>query len=211
MDLKKRVQSMHDFFNERVDGYDEKHAPLMKSKEDMINALPNSVCRVLDLGAGTGLELFYLFKRFPNASVTAIDVSDLMLERLTSRPFGALVDCRLGDFFEVPFGEEYDAVISTSALHHFTPDDKLRLFEKILRALKPGGVFVNSDYYAESLEAQEASFIELEENPDNRSHIDTPLTPRVEQSLLERAGFVDLSCTQVEGQSYAVYVGYRQA
>ncbi|MBE6634477.1 MAG: methyltransferase domain-containing protein [Ruminococcaceae bacterium] len=211
MDLKQRVQSMHDFFNERVDGYDEKHAPLMQSKKQLINALPQGVCRVLDLGAGTGLELFYLFERFPNAAVTAIDVSDLMLERLKSRPFGNRVDCRLGDFFELPFGDNYDAVISTSALHHFTPADKLRLFEKILRALRPGGIFVNSDYYAESAEAQEASFIELEENPNNRSHIDTPLTLSAERSLLEQAGFVDLSQTPVADQHYAVSVGYRQA
>ena len=38
MNLTKRVQSMHDFFNEHIGDYDDKHAPLMKSKEDMIAA-----------------------------------------------------------------------------------------------------------------------------------------------------------------------------
>lgn len=209
MNLTKRVQSMHDFFNEHIDDYDDKHAPLMKSKEDMIAALPDGVCRVLDLGAGTGLELFSLFERFPNAQVTAIDVSDLMLEKLKGRPFGHLVDCRLGDFFVLPFGECYDAVISTSALHHFTPEDKKRLYAKIYACLKNGGVFINSDYYSETLSLQQACFLELEENPHNRSHIDTPLTKEVERELMEAVGFEDVAFLPTEPERNALQIGYK--
>lgn len=43
--------------------------------------LPLGLSRLLDLGCGTGLELEAVFARFPQAEVTAWDVSAEMLER----------------------------------------------------------------------------------------------------------------------------------
>jgi tRNA (cmo5U34)-methyltransferase len=206
MDLKERSLSMRTFFNERVDGYDNVHAEFMESKERLTRTLPDNTERVLDLGAGTGLELTALFERFPNASVTAVDISEKMLEQLLSRSFGDRVKIIAGDFFEVPFGENYDAVISTSALHHFTRDDKTVLYTKIYDCLRPGGLFINSDWVAQSQQEEDERFLELEENPEGRSHIDTPLTAENERIALENAGFSDIEFRANIPENYTLAV-----
>ncbi|MBR5871352.1 MAG: class I SAM-dependent methyltransferase [Clostridia bacterium] len=206
MDLKKRNLSMQTFFNERVDGYDNAHANLMESKECLTHTLPEHTKTVLDLGAGTGLELTALFARFPEAQVTAVDISEKMLELLRARPFGDRVTCVAGDFFEVPFGDGFDAVISTSALHHFTRADKAVLYTKVYRALKPGGLFINSDWVAGSQEEEDERFLELEENPQGRSHIDTPLTIENERLALTEAGFEEIEFRANIPESYTLSV-----
>lgn len=209
MKLKERSLSMRAFFNERVDTYDNVHKKFMESKNDITCALPENTAAVLDLGAGTGLELIALFERFPNARVTAVDISEKMLDQLRARPFADRVDCRAGDFFEVPFGENYDAVISTSALHHFTPEAKGILYAKIFAALKPCGLFINSDWFAETQEEQDGYFRELEENPDNRSHIDTPLTKENETAALASAGFTNIEFRKTVPENYKLLIAQK--
>ena len=206
MNLKERSLSMRTFFNERVDEYDGVHAEFMESKERLIKALPDGCERLIDLGAGTGLELTALFERFPNARVKAIDISEKMLEQRTARGLGERVESVVGDFFDVPFGEGYDAVISTSALHHFGRDDKTVLYRKIYNCLTDGGVFVNSDWVAQSQKEEDEHFKELEENPLGKSHIDTPLTAENERIALTAAGFSNIEFHSNVPENYAVVV-----
>lgn len=209
MKLKERSLSMREFFNDRVDTYDSVHEKFMESKRDITRALPETTARVLDLGAGTGLELIALFERFPDARVTAVDISEKMLDQLRARPFADRVDIRAGDFFEVPFGENYDAVISTSALHHFTPEAKTVLYKKVCACLRPGGVFINSDWFAETQEEQDEYFRELEENPDGKSHIDTPLTKENESAALTEAGFAKIEFRETVPENYKLSVAQK--
>lgn len=209
MKLKERSLSMREFFNDRVDTYDNVHEQFMESKRAITRALPESTATVLDLGAGTGLELIALFERFPEARVTAVDISEKMLDQLKERPFADRVDIRAGDFFEVPFGENYDAVISTSALHHFTPEAKIELYKKVCACLKPGGIFINSDWFAETQEEQDGYFLELEENPNNRAHIDTPLTKENEHTALTEAGFTEIEFRKTVPENYKLLVAQK--
>lgn len=114
----------------------------------LAESLDTNTKKVLDLGAGTGLELIHLFELFPNADVTVIDITENMLEELNKRSFANHVETICGDFFEVDFGNKYDAVISTSALHHFKEEEKIILYKKILDCLKRNGQFINCDKIA---------------------------------------------------------------
>ncbi len=209
MDLTERTNSMRRFFNEHVGDYDEHHVPFLNSKRHMVDVLPEGVERVLDLGAGTGLELYHLFERFPHARVTAIDVSELMLERLQERAFAGQVECRRGDFFQTPLGEGYDAVISSSALHHFTADQKKQLYVRILHALKAGGILSICDYYSADDAEEAAHFAALEANEDEHRHVDTPLTVAHERSLLEEAGFHRIEFLQSDPSNHFIQIGYK--
>ena len=51
---------------------------------DALLPADNGTC-VLDLGCGTGLELEEYFRLNPDASVTGIDLSDAMLNALSSK------------------------------------------------------------------------------------------------------------------------------
>ena len=74
------LEKMSDFFNRRLDGYEEHQLHAIEQAETFypITAeyLPASAgARVLDLGCGTGLELGYYFALNPAAEVTGIDLA----------------------------------------------------------------------------------------------------------------------------------------
>lgn len=210
MDLKKRAENMRQFFNEKADGnYDSVHLNMMNNKIPITEALPEGTKRVLDLGGGTGLELIPLFERFPEARVTVVDVAEEMLAQLRKRDFAARVDIICGDFFCVDFGRDYDAVISTSALHHFSEEDKTRLLAKALDSLRPGGMFINSDKCVRTQEEQDYAFKELEEEPDKYRHMDTPLTPENECKALRAAGFVNISAKPFPNSNYVFMTAFK--
>lgn len=205
MNLQKRNKEMQDFFARRVDGYDDVHEEFLPTKNVLTEALPENTCRILDMGAGTGLELFALFSRFPRAEVTAVDICAEMLARLAERPFAARVTCICGDFFTADLGTGYDAVISTSALHHFTPEDKLILYRRIFDVLRPGGTFLNSDYVALSSREEADRFAAYQNNDGSIPHVDTPLTPEHEHRLLITAGFVDVTAEPTPRSNYLLF------
>ena len=189
MDLKKRNADMREFFNERAATYDNVHMKMILNKDRITELLPEDTFKVLDLGAGTGLELLSLYERFPEARVTAIDISENQLKMLEQRPFIDKMTLICGDFFEVDFGTEYDAVISSAALHHFDEPEKRVLYKKIFDCLKPGGVFINSDRVLDTYEQQLDNFELFRVDPTHWSHFDTPLSLCREETLLTETGF----------------------
>ena len=196
------LEPMGAFFAARLEGYD------AHMRRDILGAaefypataalLPDTPgCRVLDLGCGTGLELEAYFPRNPSARVTGIDLSPEMLEALRAKFPGKDLDLRCGSYFELSLGEgKYDAAVSVESLHHFPAEAKRGLYRRLHAALKPGGYFVLTDYFAAD-DAEEAAFFrelaELRRAEDVPAetpvHFDTPLTLAHELEVLEAAGF----------------------
>lgn len=210
MNLYDRNQKVRAFFNEKIDSYDEVHSSYMDTKAELANNLDKDAIRILDLGAGTGLELIHLFEMFPNAEVTVIDITENMLEKLKQRDFAKHVNTICGDFFEVEFGKDYDAVISTSALHHFKRDEKLRLYNKVLECLKENGQFINSDFVAESEDVEKSQLNELENEFDLHKHIDIPITVEHEVEILKEVGFEDIESIDAPKHSYCTIKARRR-
>ena len=196
------LEKMDDFFTARVDGYDEHMRTTIAGADTFYkftaSELPTSDgARVLDLGCGTGLELEEYFAVNPTAKVTGIDLTEAMLEELKSKFQGKEISTICGSYFEVPFGEDsFDAAVSVESLHHFTKEEKTPLYAKLCKALKQGGYFILTDYFAESEERElfyreELLRIKAEQNlPDNEFyHYDTPLTVEHEKLALLDAGF----------------------
>ena len=204
MNLYERNQKVRNFFNEEIDNYDNVHSKYMKTKKTLSDNLDKDSKKILDLGGGTGLELIHLFELFPEANVTVIDITENMLEKLKTRSFSNQVKTICGDFFEVDFGENYDAVISTSALHHFKKEEKLKLYKKILDCLKNNGQFINCDYIAITQEKEAEQLYELEHNFDDYRHIDIPLTIEHELEILKSVGFSDITSDKIEEFDYSL-------
>ena len=202
MNLYERNQKQRVFFNEKIDSYDDTHHTYIEKKKVLADNLDKDTIKILDLGAGTGLELIHLFELFPDARVTVIDITEKMLERLKQRDFSNKVETICGDFFEVDFGNEYDAVISTSALHHFKKDEKIKLYQKVYNCLKENGQFINCDKIALTDDVEENQLHELEHNIDNYKHIDTPLTVEHEIEILEKIGFKNIASSNVDKDDY---------
>ena len=204
MNLYERNQKQRTFFNEKIDSYDDVHSTYMETKKALADSLDKDVKRVLDLGGGTGLELIHLFELFPSAEVTVIDITENMLEKLKKRSFADHVTTICGDFFEIEFGENFDAVISTSALHHFKKEEKLKLYKKIYDCLKENGQFINCDKIALSQEIEDGQLYELEHNIENHKHVDTPLTIEHEIEIFKRVGFKEITSSNVDKEDYSL-------
>ena len=204
MNLHERNQKVRAFFNDKIDTYDDVHKEFMQTKTVLADNLDKDTKRILDLGAGTGLELIHLFELFPEADVTVIDITENMLEKLKQRSFADRVTTICGDFFEVSFGENYDAVISTSALHHFKKEEKMRLYKKIFECLRNNGEFINCDYIALTQEIEDEQLYELEHNMDDDKHIDIPLTVVHELEILKTVGFEEITSSNVDKESYSL-------
>ena len=196
------------FFDEAAADYENMHLSHvdhgMEGKATLAENLPATVSRILDIGAGTGLELEAVFARLPDLDVTVVDISQQMLQRLRERFPDKKVTVVTGDYFTADFGDEpYDAVITSMTLHHWTPDEKRRLYPRFLAALKPGGLYIENDYMLtegtpEELHAEEERLLkeraELDaEHPEMAHvHIDVPSTVPAEVERLEEAGFEDV-------------------
>lgn len=89
--MQSRFEEMGAFFDVRVDGYDEHMLGMFKDFGLYYETVAGPIAEtkqnisVLDLGCGTGPELNWVFKKAPNASVTGIDLSQQMLNRLAEK------------------------------------------------------------------------------------------------------------------------------
>ena len=195
MDLNRRAEEMRDFFNEKIDEYDERHMKVIKGKEKIIEFLPDKLDRIVDLGTGTGLQLIKLYEVYPDVKTIAIDVSDEMLNKLKERNISDNIDIVNQSFFDYDFGNNvYDAFISTQALHHFNKEDKINLYTKVYNSLKDNGVFVNEDYFVMNDEEEKNKFAEYENMVrGDKAHYDTPLTIEHEVEVLKESGFKDIN------------------
>ena len=209
MDLKARNEEIREFFNEKAVGYDDVHIPKMPAKVRIAQLLPDGVKKVLDLGAGTGLELFPLLERFPEARVKVVDISEEMLRELEKRPFADHLEIVCGDFFDEEFGSGFDAVISSAALHHFTPEDKARLYAKVFACLRPGGYFINSDRYMNTKEEEDEIFHLFRTDRQRWRHFDTPLAVCTEEKILGETGFVGAVCQDTGFEDYRVLLAVK--
>ena len=211
------LEKMGEFFDARLEGYEEHQLNTIESArafyEFTAERLPRDVgAQILDLGCGTGLELDAFFRLNPDAEVTGIDLAPGMLQALRKKfPEKALTLIE-GSYFDVPFGENtFDAAVSVESLHHFTKEEKIPLFMRLRDALKEGGVFILTDYFALSEEEEvrrREEFRRLKKEQglpeDEFYHYDTPLTVEHEQEALLAAGFSTVEVLQNWGPTYAL-------
>ena len=213
-ECKKMLEKMDDFFAARIDGYDEHMKTNIEGASGFYAAtaalLPREAgSRVLDFGCGTGLELEAYFAVNPDAEVTGIDLSEVMLNALKAKFPEKKLRLIRGSYFETPLGERlYDAAVSVESLHHFPAEMKLSLYRRLYAALKDGGSFILTDYFAESEELEKEYFRNLETLKKEQGlsdgefyHYDTPLLVGHEVELLRRAGFCDVRILNRWGES----------
>lgn len=137
------------------------HPHYTRVQDALLDALPfapRDAARVLDLGGGSGRLAERLLDRFPSAQVVVLDQSASFLGLAAGRleRFGARARL-LQRAMHAEWARglaPFDAVVSTSAIHHLSPGDKRALFKRTLRVLKPAGVFVNGDEHRPQSDAE---------------------------------------------------------
>ena len=182
-------------------GYTAEALPLFEQfAEDALRIAPVAPGeRVLDVAAGPG-TLSLLAAR--TATVSAIDFAPGMLERLQARfnDAGLVVDARLGDGTQLPWGDEtFSAAFSMFGLIFFP--DRRRGFAELLRVLQPGGRAVVSSWVPmERVPVLAALFGAMKAELPGLPFGDgaTPLgDPEEFRAELADAGFVDVAVREV--------------
>lgn len=198
------MEKMDEFFATRVDGYDEHMLNEVGGCREcygkMAELVPDGTKNLLDLGCGTGLELEGIWGRFPDASVTGIDLSKAMLDRLSEKYRGKNITLINGDYFSTDLGRErFDTAVSFQTMHHFSHEMKIGLYKKIRASLKSGGVYIECDYMVDTQAEEEHWYAEnarirKEMNiPENDFyHYDTPCTVENQIKMLAAAGFASV-------------------
>jgi tRNA (cmo5U34)-methyltransferase len=190
----------------------------------VLELIPTDAMNIVELGAGSGLFSTMLRAAFPEAHLTLIDFSEKMLElargRLGSDP---QITFSLADYTAEPLPANCDAVVTSLSIHHLEDERKRALLRPILRALKPGGLFVNADHIAgptaeleeiyqlrwladvRSLGATEQQISDslYRQQEDRRAPVGVQL------AWMREAGFADVDCWY-KYSSFAVMTGRRR-
>jgi SAM-dependent methyltransferase len=163
----------------------------------LLELLPTRVNRVLDLGSGDGRLLGFVLNKFPNAEAVALDFSPTMLDKLRER-FGSNANVSVADHnldHPLPPLAQFDAVVSSFAIHHCTHERKRELYQEIFCLLAPGGVFCNLEHVASPSQKLHLDFLSAigctaeTEDPSNKL-----LELHLQLEWLRPIGYEDVDC-----------------
>lgn len=165
------------------------------AEEMLLDALPQRVSRVVDLGTGDGRLLALVRSQHPSAEAIGLDSSAPMLDRARDRFDGdPSVELREHDL-RVPLPEigASDVFVSGLAIHHLEDARKQELFGEIHSLLPPGGVFANLDLVrSASLGLHERFRHEIGRTEDDPSDRLAELGEQM--NWLREAGFSEVEC-----------------
>jgi tRNA (cmo5U34)-methyltransferase len=163
---------------------------------------------VLDIGCGAGNYTLKLLERVAEADVTLIDLSRPMLDRAVQRITGVTrgtVTAIQGDIREVQLPESgFDVILAAAVLHHLREESQWeRVFQKLIRCLRPGGSLWIADLVEHSLPVVQAlmwqrygQYLSSMKDDAYRDHVfayveqeDTPRPLMFQLDLLKKVGF----------------------
>ena len=138
--------------------YDEQREMMLR----LVPFEPNSPIRVLDLGCGVGLMAAHILSAFPNASLTAFDLTDEMLDACRTRlGQSENVIYQLDDFRDDVLGSDYDLIVASLSLHHLEQSERPSFYERAHKSLKPGGALIADEVIVDEDEAVRAQQYDL--------------------------------------------------
>lgn len=161
----------------------------------LLEFLPTTARRILDLGSGGGRLLALVMAAHPGGQYVALDFSPTMLDAL-DKLFGAddRVKVVQHDLDKpLPLIGALDAIVSSFAIHHLEHPRKRSLYEEIYARLTPGGVFCNLEHVSSPNARLHAEFLKAisfeDEDPSNKL-----LDLETQLSWLREIGFIDVDC-----------------
>jgi ubiquinone/menaquinone biosynthesis C-methylase UbiE len=128
----------------------------------LLEFIPRNTRRILDLGTGDGRLLALVRREHPDTEAVAVDFSPAMLEAVRKRFAGdSSVNVVAHNFDEaLPALGNFDAIISSFAIHHVVHERKRTLCTEIYNLLNPGGVFCNLEHVASPSQRLHEEFLE---------------------------------------------------
>jgi SAM-dependent methyltransferase len=125
------------FFDRAGPGWDQCIAPTgqhLAALEAAVDRLERPPERILDLGTGSGVAALMLARRFPEAKVTGVDVSEGMIEVAREK-----LDEELADRVEFAVADAADLPYEADSFDLVAQVSVAVFFDEIARVLRPGG------------------------------------------------------------------------
>ena len=163
----------------------------------LLEFIPRVTHRILDLGTGDGRLLSLVHQQHRDIEAVALDFSPAMLEAAGQRFAGESSVSVIAHNLDEPLPNlgNFDAVISSFAIHHLVDERKRALYVEIYTSLNPGGVFCNLEHVASPSPRLHQEFLERigftveTEDPSNKL-----LDVETQLGWLREIGFVDVDC-----------------
>ena len=163
----------------------------------LLEEVPKTVKRILDLGTGDGRLLGLLKIERPSVECVAVDFSPSMLEAAKTRfQNDSTVEIIEHDLDEnLPEKGTFDAVVSSFAIHHLSHNRKRSLYVEIYNILQPGGIFCNLEHVASPTARLHEKFLKSIGMTRQEDDVSNKLLD-VETQLkwLRNIGFYDVDC-----------------
>jgi tRNA (cmo5U34)-methyltransferase len=173
-----------------------------EGESTLLEFIPQSVHRILDLGTGDGRLLGLVRSDLArrgnqDTEAIAVDFSPTMLEAARKR-FAS--DFRISVIAHdldgpLPALGKFDAVISSFAIHHLVHERKRTLYAEVFGLLNPDGVFCNLEHVSSPTQQLHKEFLcaigyTVEtEDPSNKL-----LELEKQLRWLREIGFIDVDC-----------------
>lgn len=183
----------------------------VEGESTLLEFIPPTTKRILDLGTGDGRLLALVKLEHPDATAMAIDFSPAMLEAARRRFADDRSVTVLAHNLEDPLPEfdRFDAVVSSFAIHHLIHERKRALYGEIYARLNPGGVFCNLEHVASPTPRLHEEFLRRmgctseTEDPSNKL-----LDLETQLRWLRELGFADVDC-HWKWRELALFTGRR--
>lgn len=163
----------------------------------LLDHVPKTGQRILDLGTGDGRLLALLKIDRPQVHSIALDFSPTMLNAVRNRfaedSTVQIIEHNLDEALP-PLGK-FDAIVSSFAIHHLTHDRKRSLYAEVFDLLEPGGIFCNLEHVASPNAKLHERFrvaIGISDQPDDPSN--KLLDVETQLQWLRELGFDDVDC-----------------
>ena len=163
----------------------------------LLECIPATAQRVLDLGTGDGRLLALVKRDHPDAAAVAIDFSPAMLEAAQKRFRGDSSVEVISHNLETPLPElgRFDAVVSSFAIHHLVHERKRAQYAEVFQVLRPGGVFCNLEHVASpTLELHLEFLRRIGCTPETEDPSNKLLDMEIQLGWLREIGFVEVDC-----------------
>jgi tRNA (cmo5U34)-methyltransferase len=169
----------------------------VEGESTLLEFIPATAKRILDLGTGDGRLLALVKLDHPNATAVAIDFSPAMLDAARRRFVDDGSVTLIAHDLEASLPElgSFDAIVSSFAIHHLIHERKRALYAEIYARLSEGGVFCNLEHVASATPGLHEEFLQSigctveTEDPSNQL-----LDMETQLSWLREIGFNDVDC-----------------
>ncbi len=209
------LDAVREQFEQRAFDYDgliPRLIPRYHEQHDLILQLipfeTNANIKVLDLGAGTGILSALILEAFPQAKVLAFDMAENMLKicQTNLSAFQERLTLQQGNFAEDDFGNGYDLVVSSLAIHHLDGARKQTLFKKLFQSMNSGEILLIRDIVTGGTPRLTEQYEQLwrqymkDSGEDDKiwfqKYLEEDITSSMEEQTkwLAESGFADVGC-----------------